>query len=455
VNRIRYLLILFALLILLPLPSQEAQAQCQIRTDWPTYTVVRGDTLARIARRYGISMYQLGNANCIYNLNLIYRGQTLRVPPTGAPTIPNLPTIPSNPPGSSATGSFQTYENGLMIWRSDSSDIWVLDNSGFASRYPAAYYGFLPASFDVGPTPAGRIRPILGFGRVWGNLADVRSRLGWAVDAEQGATITSQVGSALLVTLTPGRGQLTIYPASSTWSYATGTPPIVTPVPPPISPQILAFNASPTTVLVGQNVTLNWNVQGVQGVIIEINNAVTSPDPEVVLSYLPVSGSTAFTVPGDYRGIWFTLYGVNYAANGAVIRVISSSIFVAVNAPTTNTTVYAAYQPYDNGFMIWRSDTGDIFVFYSFGAVNVFPVTYYGSFPENPVTTPVPPGRVRPISGFGRLWGSQPYFMTQLGWATAPEQGYSMLVESLPDGRTRFTLPSGNTATFANGVWSG
>jgi hypothetical protein len=42
-----------------------------------------------------------------------------------------------------------------------------------------------------------------------------------------------------------------------------------------------------------------------------------------------------------------------------------------------------------------------------------------------------------------------------IGWATAPEQGYTMSVESLPDGRTRFTLPNGNTASFANGVWGG
>jgi|GEM_PF-3376609 len=45
-----------------------------------TYVVQYGDTLAIIARRYGVNLYALAQANGIYNINLIYAGQRLRIP---------------------------------------------------------------------------------------------------------------------------------------------------------------------------------------------------------------------------------------------------------------------------------------------------------------------------------------------------------------------------------------
>jgi LysM repeat protein len=45
------------------------------------YTVQYGDTLARIARRFGSTIWALVQANNIYNANFIYAGQVLRIPP--------------------------------------------------------------------------------------------------------------------------------------------------------------------------------------------------------------------------------------------------------------------------------------------------------------------------------------------------------------------------------------
>ncbi|MGC9521295.1 MAG: LysM peptidoglycan-binding domain-containing protein [Anaerolineae bacterium] len=44
------------------------------------HTVRRGDTLTAIAVRYGSSIYAIGRANKIYNLNLIFPGQVLCIP---------------------------------------------------------------------------------------------------------------------------------------------------------------------------------------------------------------------------------------------------------------------------------------------------------------------------------------------------------------------------------------
>ncbi len=45
-----------------------------------THLVVAGDTLAKIAQRYGVNMYAIAAANGIVNLNRIYRGQRLVIP---------------------------------------------------------------------------------------------------------------------------------------------------------------------------------------------------------------------------------------------------------------------------------------------------------------------------------------------------------------------------------------
>lgn len=108
-------------------------------------------------------------------------------------------------------------------------------------------------------------------------------------------------------------------------------------------------------------------------------------------------------------------------------------------------TLQAAYQPYQNGFMIWRSDTRIVWIFTNDGIVTWFYPESYENQPDNPVTDSPPAGLVKPISGFGRVWGNNAFVQNALGWATAAEQGYSMTLETdsgqifyyfnLPDGR--------------------
>ena len=54
--------------------------QCFLRTDWPIVVVKAGDTLLRIAQRVGSNVTELAYANCLYNADLVYVGQRLRVP---------------------------------------------------------------------------------------------------------------------------------------------------------------------------------------------------------------------------------------------------------------------------------------------------------------------------------------------------------------------------------------
>ncbi len=61
---------------------------CEVQEDWPaTHTVQRGETLSRIANRYGVTLELLQQGNCLTNPDRIYPGQTLYLPPNAdAPT---------------------------------------------------------------------------------------------------------------------------------------------------------------------------------------------------------------------------------------------------------------------------------------------------------------------------------------------------------------------------------
>lgn len=48
-------------------------------------TVQRGDTLGKIARSWGVSVWRLASTNGIRNVNLIYPGQRLCIPWPGVP----------------------------------------------------------------------------------------------------------------------------------------------------------------------------------------------------------------------------------------------------------------------------------------------------------------------------------------------------------------------------------
>lgn len=62
---------------------------------YSTYVVALGDTLKLIAARYGTSVDAIARLNSIYNYNLIYAGQRLTVPNGGAYVPPPAP--PSGP----------------------------------------------------------------------------------------------------------------------------------------------------------------------------------------------------------------------------------------------------------------------------------------------------------------------------------------------------------------------
>jgi LysM repeat protein len=72
-----------------------------------TYVIQRGDTLAKIATRYGVTVKQLTDLNGIKNPNLIVPGQKLKIPGTTT----TAPAATSAPSGSPKTYTVQAGDN--------------------------------------------------------------------------------------------------------------------------------------------------------------------------------------------------------------------------------------------------------------------------------------------------------------------------------------------------------
>jgi hypothetical protein len=230
--------------LVLGLQATNAAQACTPRADWPIYTVVRGDTLARIAQRYNTSTAVLISANCLTDPNRIFSGQRLRVPPGGG----------GQPPSSrpfTVWATYQRYERGHMIWRADNGTIYAFsETDGQWGAFPPAAYARQPDNpfFNV---PPGRIRPILGFGKLWGSNADVRDRLGWATAPEQGYLARIQIFSSaqnLLITIPDGR---VITTNRSRWAFSNGGIPTPPPIPTPFPLPTLVPTQPPTS---GQNI---------------------------------------------------------------------------------------------------------------------------------------------------------------------------------------------------------
>jgi hypothetical protein len=121
---------------------------------------------------------------------------------------------------------------------------------------------------------------------------------------------------------------------------------------------------------------------------------------------------------------------------------------VRAMSPATAITVSAVLQQYESGFMIWRSDTGLIWVFGYNGAVYPYGSTMYGALPENPVRTATPAQRFRPRLGFGKVWGNFPAARAVLGWPTALEEGYILTINyTTIDTTYQINLPNNRVIT--------
>jgi LysM repeat protein len=75
-------------------PTTSSTPGCVPREDWHlTYTVQAGDSVARIAERYGTYISDLAQGNCLADPDFITLGQVLRVPGESQPVVPAVECV--------------------------------------------------------------------------------------------------------------------------------------------------------------------------------------------------------------------------------------------------------------------------------------------------------------------------------------------------------------------------
>ena len=104
-----------------------------------------------------------------------------------------------------------------------------------------------------------------------------------------------------------------------------------------------------------------------------------------------------------------------------------------LGCPTSDAaTIWSAYQAFERGSMLWRSDTDTSYVFYSSGGW--FPIELgWDGGPARDRGAP-PPGLQVPERGFGYVWSLDDAIFNGLGWARDHEKGFCALVQNFERG---------------------
>jgi len=79
--------------------NRDAQGRCIIPDGWSPYVIVPGDTLNLVAARFGSSLNELRNGNCIRNVDLLPWGTTMYVPNGGRAVAPVASPVVSTSTG--------------------------------------------------------------------------------------------------------------------------------------------------------------------------------------------------------------------------------------------------------------------------------------------------------------------------------------------------------------------
>ena len=101
----------------------------------------------------------------------------------------------------------------------------------------------------------------------------------------------------------------------------------------------------------------------------------------------------------------------------------------------TPNVVAGAYQRFEHGVMVWRSDTSQIFAFLDDGSWYSFADTFEEGDQESDLRYVPPAGKQQPIRGFGKVWRENPDLREQIGWALAKEEAQPAEVQLFERGQ--------------------
>jgi len=251
------------------------------------------------------------------------------------------------------------------------------------------------------------------------------------------------------------------------------TPPTVTPIYitatplPPVMPIIATETPAATPVMSSTEISL-LPTQGTT------RTATSTPAPPMTMTptFTPTATDTPVT-PNSlaaFAPVGGVGSGESSAAGGAGCATMPSGVFGAIYQSDSNlaaalgcplaanpNSVGSAYQPFQNGLMIWVSSLGAqsqpaIYTLFGNGTYQRFNDTFQdGVDPASGGASP-PPGALEPVRGFGKVWREQSSVRDGLGWATSGESGGSAQVLLFERGEMVSVAQAGQTYVLISGA---
>jgi hypothetical protein len=255
------------------------------------------------------------------------------------------------------------------------------------------------------------------------------------------------------------------------------TPPTVTPIyitatpPPPVVPIVATETPAATPVL---SSTQEIGLLPTQVMITRTATPTAPPPITMTPSFTPTTTNTPVT-PGSVAA--FAPVGGLGSGNtgGAGCANVPQGVFGAIYQSDPNlpaalgcalannaSSVGSAYQPFQNGLMIWVSSLGAqpqtaIYALYNNGTYQRFSDTFQeGVDPASGGASP-PAGLLEPVRGFGKVWREQASARDALGWATSGESGGTAQILMFERGEIVSVAQTGQTYIMiagAPGTWS-
>jgi hypothetical protein len=345
----------------------------------------------------------------------------------------------------------QRFENGEMIYRRDNGDIYVISNaSGKWWRFTSAQYGRLSENRQT--APGNRISPANGFGRIWANNETIRRELAWATNVEIGFEMPFTTTATNLLYLTRLNGIILELSSNGIWR-------TVTSIPVREGAEIRRFTVSPQSIVDGGTITISWEVSGSDFVQLAMTDTANPTGPATLFDSMSLSGSLDWTIPETISGdVVVTLWLVNHVQSTSPnccydwLTSLSRQIDVYQDS-SFHIETHAAYQVFQDGFMIWREDNGEVRVFYGDGNWQVIPESRYAILVNNPYILPENcNANVQIVNAFWAVWSGMA--QGELGCPLSNELGYSLHIQAQTNGDFSYSLPDGTDIRISNQVWT-
>jgi hypothetical protein len=231
------------------------------------------------------------------------------------------------------------------------------------------------------------------------------------------------------------------------------------------------FAADQMVIPAGGCVTLSWDIPHALRVVLDGSNwpdgvqeAVTAAGktvvcPSAATHYIP-GKPVRYTLKVGYVDGHDETYETVITYDGqSEPQMLPTATFNPNATPagipsTPDVVVNATFQPFENGWMIWRGDVNTIFVLFSDGTLKSYHADEIPTSANGSLMPIAPPGRVQPAVPFEGLWRYFTDVAAQIGWPTIPGQSYVANVFGQVSFGFGITLPDGRYLGFSfGGPW--